>query len=444
MHRNSAILTVVGVAVLGMAVVPLWAQKKPIPRKRPPAEAPSTSSAQQAEAAIEKGDYAKAEALLQKAVADNPKDDRAWYYLGYVYSATERRDKAIEAYKRAVDANPKFFEATLNLGIALASAGNQVDAAKYLRAATSLKPDSNPNEGLYRAWFALGRLLVSSEPVAATAALRKATELQPKAAEAHMELAQLLESQRDYSGAEKEYQQAATLDPASGNALAALTNIYMRTNRLSDAEATLRKFAALSPDNGNIHLQLARVLRAQNKGEDAAAEFAQAQRLAPNDPEVLRELAGQQLKARKFAESESSYRALVQQNPRDPDLHFGLASSLLNQMKYAEAQQEYIKTIQLKPDWGDAYGELAVAANGNKDYMMVLRALAERTKYVQDNPGTYFLRATAFDHLKDFKQASDNYKQFLAVANGKFPDQEWQARHRLIAIDPETREKNKK
>jgi hypothetical protein len=31
------------------------------------------------------------------------------------------------------------------------------------------------------------------------------------------------------------------------------------------------------------------------------------------------------------------------------------------------------------------------------------------------------------------------YKQFLAVADGKHPDQEWQARHRLIALDPSLR-----
>jgi len=34
------------------------------------------------------------------------------------------------------------------------------------------------------------------------------------------------------------------------------------------------------------------------------------------------------------------------------------------------------------------------------------------------------------------KEAAASYHQFLAVANGQFPDQEWQARHRLIAIEP--------
>jgi hypothetical protein len=49
---------------------------------------------------------------------------------------------------------------------------------------------------------------------------------------------------------------------------------------------------------------------------------------------------------------------------------------------------------------------------------------------------TYFLRATAYDHLHDAKNAATNYHKFLETANGRFPDQEWQAKHRLIAIEP--------
>jgi hypothetical protein len=49
---------------------------------------------------------------------------------------------------------------------------------------------------------------------------------------------------------------------------------------------------------------------------------------------------------------------------------------------------------------------------------------------------TYFLRATAYDHMRDAKQASKYYHDFLDSAAGKYPQQEWQANHRLIAIEP--------
>ena len=51
-------------------------------------------------------------------------------------------------------------------------------------------------------------------------------------------------------------------------------------------------------------------------------------------------------------------------------------------------------------------------------------------------PIAYFLRATAYDHLRAYKEASEDYHRFLDADHGQNPDQEWQARHRLIAIEP--------
>jgi Flp pilus assembly protein TadD len=77
-----------------------------------------------------------------------------------------------------------------------------------------------------------------------------------------------------------------------------------------------------------------------------------------------------------------------------------------------------------------------VAANENKNYPLAIKAADLRAKYLPENPMSYFLRATAYDHLRDAKDAAKYYHQFLEVAGGKYPDQEWQAKHRLIAIEP--------
>ena len=101
--------------------------------------------------------------------------------------------------------------------------------------------------------------------------------------------------------------------------------------------------------------------------------------------------------------------------------------------KFPEAQQEFVAALKLKPALGEAYGDLAFAASENSDYPLVIRALDARVKLLPEIPITYFLRASAYDHLRDFKKAAVNYHLFLKTANGKYPDQEWQATHRLIA-----------
>ncbi|MFZ0286735.1 MAG: hypothetical protein WAL32_16025, partial [Terriglobales bacterium] len=109
---------------------------------------------------------------------------------------------------------------------------------------------------------------------------------------------------------------------------------------------------------------------------------------------------------------------------------------LLKQRKFPEAEQECLAAVKLKPDLGEAYGDLAVAAVANKDYELAIKAADARARFLPEIPISYFLRASAYDHLREFKPAAQNYHKFLEVANGQFPDQEWQARHRLIAIEP--------
>jgi len=79
---------------------------------------------------------------------------------------------------------------------------------------------------------------------------------------------------------------------------------------------------------------------------------------------------------------------------------------------------------------------LAFVAGENQDFALAIRALDARAKLLPETSITYFLRASACDHLRDYKTAAANYHLFLNTANGKYPDYEWKAKHRLIAIEP--------
>jgi predicted Zn-dependent protease len=142
------------------------------------------------------------------------------------------------------------------------------------------------------------------------------------------------------------------------------------------------------------------------------------------------------MKAGKNDQAEAAFRALLTAHPNDAELHRSLGQSLLRQKKFPAAEQEFVTTLKLKPDLGEGYGDLAFAASENKDWPLTLKALDARVKFLPENAVTYFLRASAWDHLRDFKKASENYHLFLKNADGKYPDQEWQAKHRLIAIEP--------
>jgi Flp pilus assembly protein TadD len=219
-----------------------------------------------------------------------------------------------------------------------------------------------------------------------------------------------------------------------------LTNLYMKSGRIGDAEPLLRRLAAERPDDAGIHLQLGRVLAARDKTDDAIAELQTALKLAPADADAQRDLAELYASSGKDALAETAYRALVAAQPKDAELHRGLGKALLLQKKFPEAEQEFLTAVRLKRDWPDVYVDLAFAASENKNYDLTIRALNGRATLNADMPAIcFFLRASAYDHLHDYKQAAADYHRFLDVANGKHPDQEWQATHRLIAIEPKKR-----
>ena len=388
----------------------------------------------QAEDAIQKNDFTAAETLLKKAIDKDPKNYQAWFDLGFILNRLGRVEDSIHAYRQSVAAKPEVFETNLNLGLMLVRF-NSPEAERFLRAATTLKPTARPEEGQARAWLALAHLVENNKPEDALAAYRKASELTPKDPEPHLSAGLLHERQKEFSDAEGEYKQVLTLDSNSTEAAIGLTNIYMKSGRLSDAEPMLRRLAIERPDDAGIHLQLGRVLAAQNKKDDAIAEIQTALKLAPADSEAQRDLAELLVQSKKLPDAEKIYRDLITVHPGDAELHGQLGEVLLNERKFPEAQQEFMTTIKLKPDFGAAYGSLAVAANENQNYALTIKALDVRDKLQPEIPMSYFLRATALDHLRDYKQAAQYYHRFLDSASGKYPNEEWKARHRLVWIE---------
>lgn len=396
-----------------------------------------------AEDLIQKQDFAGAEPLLKKVLegeaGSDPASYVAWFELGFVENGLGKRDESIVAYRKAVAAKPDVFESNLNLGLQLAKAGAP-EAEQFLRAATQLKPTSHVAEGQARAWLSLGHVLETSRPEEAVVAYGKAAALQPKDAEPHLAAGLVLEKQEKFADAEQEYKQALALGPATNaansDAVTGLANIYMRGRHFPEAEAELWKLVAANPEDANAHIQLGRVLAADGKYEKAILEMQAGARLAPSDMSLQRDLSDLYIISKKYAEAEAAYRSLLPASPNDAALHEGLGRSLLEQKKFADAEQEFLMAVKLKPDFGAAYSGLAFAASANKDYPLTIKVLDMRAKVLPEEAITYFMRASAYDNLKDVKKASLNYHLFLQAANGKYPDQEWQAKHRLIAIEP--------
>ena len=153
---------------------------------------------------LDTGETDKAIDALSQAVKLNPDLGEAWFKLGIAYSLAERRDetlettetpeesnekkagreksnseiafeKAVKAYKKAIDANAEDDVAHFNLGRAYNKLNEDQDAAKALKQAVKLKPDDTEYQ------TELGAILIKlAQYQEAIPPLKKALELDPE------------------------------------------------------------------------------------------------------------------------------------------------------------------------------------------------------------------------------------------------------------------------
>jgi tetratricopeptide (TPR) repeat protein len=425
----------IAAALLASLALPALAQTRPSHKPHPQSTTDDDRAAnalKDAESLLQKQQYAQAEEKLQALIAAQSENPQAWFDLGFAQSHQGKTAEAITSYKKATQLDPKWFEAQQNLGLALAKSGDLAAAASALKTAVTLKPTVGGQQALAAAWLSLAQVTEESQPQDSLAAYQKALELDPANSDAQLGI-RMAERAGNAAAAEQQYLKLA----AAGNndSIERLIRLYLRQKRFADAETWLHKYIAANPQNAAAQLQLGKLLAAEGKTQEAITTLEPLYKTSP-DPKLARALAGLYLENKQYPAAADLLRPLIAQSPTDAQLHLDYATALMHQLKYPEAQTVLLKAVQLKPDLVQAYSDLAYAADQNKNYELTIRVLDARAKLQPETPATYFLRATAYDNLRMYKPAAANYKLFLGVAGGKFPDQEFQARHRLKAILP--------
>ena len=395
---------------------------------------PVSEEVAEAEAAIVKSDWKAAETKLETWLAAHPADARALFDAGYVADAQNRPDDAVGLYRRAVEANPQSFEAHVEMGLLLARQGKQAEARPELAAATQLAPGVAGPDAKARAWRALAQIDRTNDPAEASTDLLEALKLTPETPEDTLLAASLADQSGQADAAEAAYRRVLAEDPKSAAANAGLAHILIARKQFPEAEALLRTALEKLPDDPVLSAQLAAVLAAQDKAE-ALPLLQKLHTALPNNAVISRMLAEVLAEAGDAAGSDKLYVGLLAAQPDDPELLVSHGQNLLHLLKYAEALAAFDKATRLDAANGDGWSGLAIAASRTNQPSITLHALTMRARYLPELPSTYFLWATAYDSLHDKAAAVTYYHHFLDASAGKFPDQEWQARQRLLLLE---------
>ena len=156
-----------------------------------------------------KDDYAGAAAALERAISADVRrhvPEELCTMLGNAYYNIDRVDEAIAAHRKALQMNPAYHQAWVNLGVAQRFKGDMAEAERCYLKAVELKPDYPEVHS------SLGVLyILTGEPAKAVGALEKAVQLDRQLATAHGNLAAAYAAVGRFDDAESSLRRAITL-----------------------------------------------------------------------------------------------------------------------------------------------------------------------------------------------------------------------------------------
>lgn len=191
---------------------------------------------------------------------------------------------------------------------------------------------------------------------------RRAIEIDPKKAEAHNNLGNLLTKQHKYDEAEEHLLMA--LDARSGcysEASNNLANVFVKKKRFDEAIARFKKAVADDPKNEVARTNYSGAeneqgidLAKHGKVNEAIAHFDEAIRINPENSNAYYNLGVAYDGLNKMNDAEYNYRQALSLDSKYAEAHNNLGLVLAVQGKLDEAIEHFEEAVKIKPDFQKA------------------------------------------------------------------------------------------
>jgi serine/threonine-protein kinase len=296
------------------------------------------------------------------AAALRPRSSASYSNLGTALLSQGNLVEAVTAFRRAIELDPHSVLAHTWLGSALIRQGKLSEAVASCQKAVKLRPN------FYMAWNILGDALrAQGKHAEAIAACRKAITLQPRFAEAHNNLGNALQLEGKPREAEAAYRQALKLAPSLPVANANLGLFLEGSGALDEAIPLLRKATTLPargtdrPDLAHIWVHLGNALGGKGRLEEAAQAYALATQLQPDLPMPWYKLGIALQGLGKRAEALAAFRNVVARQADHAESHLNIGALHLERAQWDDAIASFRKAIASKKDYVKAHHNLGFA-----------------------------------------------------------------------------------
>ena len=379
-----------------------------------------------AEAAIEKKQLVRAEALLKKAnenPASNPDMWQAWTNLGQAcyeaglpvrvetafaeaikydpdelashynlalgYHLNDKYELALAEYLKADAIEQKHPKVWCNVGVLYFQMDEYAKAELALRVATTVAPD------YARAWDNLGATLGAEDKFdEALAACQKAIELRPDYPEAYFKRGVIYFSRNEFAEASAEFKRAAQLPAVTAYCEAFQSMIHSQLDQPEDAEAAVQRAVKADPKCELLWM-------------------------AWNDLGLAWHAAGN------YPKAATAYEEATMIKPDEPEAWFNLGVSYHQSGDLKAARDSYQHAVDLRESLAAAWHNLGIICTETNDHEAAMTAFRREVNLDPDNVRAWYDYALTLDKLGRKDEAGVAFAKVDLLSNAQIEAPEY-------------------
>ncbi len=316
-----------------------------------------------------------------------------------------RLEEAERGYLAALQRNADEVDALHLLGLLRHQQGRHSEAVVLLRRAVDLRPRfAGAHLNLGNAWKALRQF------EEAQASYRAAIAVQPEFAHAHFNLANTLVTLEKHEEAINHFEQAVRLQPNHAAAFNNLGNSLAALHRHEAAAGAFYKALKLQPGYAGAHNNLGLALNSLGRHDEALEQFRAGIASDPNFTLARFNLGTTLDKLNRTAEAIESLEAVARSQPAFAPAQYSLGNAYANVNRLTQAVASLEKAVELDPTFALAWQDLGTMRYDLGQYASAGEAFETATQLRPDLALAQYNRGLVALMQGDFERGFDGYE----------------------------------
>jgi Flp pilus assembly protein TadD, contains TPR repeats len=363
-----------------------------------------------AKMAQKRGDLAGAQNQLANAAAIDAHAAAVQNGLGEVHYDQKNFSQAEAAFKAALENDPEFVPAYVNLANTYRELGRYDEAVANYQAAVVRAPKY---PGLAREYGYT--LVLRKDYPAAIDLYRQAIRLNPKDDSLYLQVGIASLENGDTQTAAKYFQTAIDLNGDNVEALAHLGILLYQEGSLDQSQEMLKRAIEIDKNNPDIHYAMGRTFLASKQWVDALEELRTTVKLKSDHVEAVQELSKLLIDRGQYQEAITILNRAITAQPKHIELLLLLGDVYRSQSLLPEALKIYQKSLAVNPKAGGVALRLARSYDELNQKAAAIKFYLEAIKQEPDNAQPHYYLGYIYKATNKKNLAVTEFRRYLQL-----------------------------